>query len=77
MNKTSQSHGGPRNPIEALDALVSFMSDEVRVICVYFEGQDVEALLGLNEVKEKVERILKRPSAGFVPKFICQPRDSL
>lgn len=57
-----------------LDDFEEYMVKEVRTVCVYFEGQDVEALVRTREIKEKVRGILEKAGGGK-PRFICQPRE--
>jgi hypothetical protein len=40
---------------------------------VYFEDQDVLAVVKMYEIKKRVEGMLMKPVLGFVPEFICQP----
>ncbi len=58
-----------------LDELEEFLVREIETICVFFEGQDVEALVRMRIVKEKVRGILEGGNGGK-PKFICQLRDA-
>ncbi|KAH7321985.1 hypothetical protein BKA65DRAFT_513377 [Rhexocercosporidium sp. MPI-PUGE-AT-0058] len=61
--------------IEILDSLESYIRDGVNEICVYFEGQEAEAIVKTEEVRRKVAGILNLGTSWFRPRVICQPRE--
>ncbi|CZT52899.1 uncharacterized protein RSE6_14304 [Rhynchosporium secalis] len=61
---------------EILEEIVKQIRDGVDVVCVYFEGQEVDAIDKLEEVKKKVVDILNQNTTWKWPKFVCQPMEA-
>ncbi|KAH9221743.1 hypothetical protein DL95DRAFT_402614 [Leptodontidium sp. 2 PMI_412] len=61
--------------MEILEDVQNYIRDGVNEVCVYFEGQEVEAIVMMEEVGRKVAGILNQGPGWFRPKFICQPRE--
>ncbi|KAL2068466.1 hypothetical protein VTL71DRAFT_16564 [Oculimacula yallundae] len=55
-----------------LDEIATYIRNRVNDVCVYFEGQDVNALAKLDEVEKKIADILNQSKTWFWPRFSCE-----
>jgi len=68
---------GELSDMDILDKLEEYIRDGVKSFCVCFDGQDVEAMVKMEEVRRKVDGILEKATSSFWPSFICQTREVL
>ncbi|PVH76846.1 hypothetical protein DL98DRAFT_591856 [Cadophora sp. DSE1049] len=67
--------GGEISAKEILGELERYITDGVNNVCVCFDGQEVEAIVKMGEMRRKVNGILENATSSFWPSFICQTRE--
>ena len=68
---------GELSDMEILDELEKYIRERVKSVCVCFDGQEVEAIVKMEEVRRKVDDILEKATSYFWPSFVCQTREIL
>lgn len=68
---------GELSDMEILDGLEKYIREGVKSVCVCFDGQEVEAIVKMKDVRRKVDDILEKATSSFWPSLNCQTREVL